>query len=296
MRRRPLLQGLVAAALPVAAWADDRIAVVATISILADMAATVGGDAVAVTTLVPVDGDPHAYEPRPGDLRTLQSARVLIENGLGLEGWMSRMVKASGFKGVRITAAAAVKSRTMLEGRSRITDPHAWQDPRNGVLYVRAIADGLARAIPAQEAAIRARAADYISQIEATDRWIQQTLAAIPPSRRRIITSHDAFGYFAARYGITMRGVQGIDTEAEPSARDIATLSAQIRSDHIKAVFVENMTDPRLAATLAKEAGAALGPKVYSDALSPPGGPAATYLAMFRHNVTAFAQAMAANE
>jgi len=127
----------------------------------------------------------------------------------------------------------------MVEDGSRIVDPHAWQDPRNGVLYARAIADGLARAAPAQAVAIQGRAAAYIAEIEAVDSWITQTLAAIPPARRRIITSHDAFGYYAARYGITMRGVQGINTESEPSARDIARLAAQIRRERIRAVFVE---------------------------------------------------------
>ncbi len=278
------------------ALANTPVAVVATISILADMATVIGGDAVSVVSLVPPDGDPHSYQARPSDLRTLQSARVLIENGLGLEGWMTRMVAASGFHGLRITAAAAVTPRTMQEGRSRARDPHAWQDPRNGVLYARAIADGLARAIPVQATAIAARANAYIAEIEATDRWIEMTLSAIPEPRRRLITSHDAFGYFAARYHVTMRGVQGIDTDAEPTAKDVATLSAQIRREHIRAVFVENMTDPRLAATLAREAGATLGGKVYSDALSPPDGPAPTYLKMFRHNVTLFAQAMATND
>src|SRR5260370_2859886 len=213
------------------ALADAPVAVVATISILADMAMTIGGDAVSATSLVPPDGDAHTYQARPSDLRRLQSAQVLIENGLGLEGWMTRMVTSSGFTGLRIVAAAAVTRRTMQQGRSRVTDPHAWQDPRNGVLYARAIADGLARSIPAQAAAIRAREAAYIAEIEATDRWIEATLSAIPPTRRRLITSHDAFGYFAARYHITMRGVQGIDTEAEPTAKDIATLSAPIRRE-----------------------------------------------------------------
>ncbi len=302
MYRRRFLQALLLGMAP--PWlllgrtvnAAEPIKVVATMSILADMTRVIGGESVSVTSLVGPDGDPHTYQPRPSDLRTLKAAQALVENGLGLEGWMTRMVAASGFAGRRIVAAARVTPRTMQEGRSHVTDPHAWQDPRNGVLYANAIADGLAAAIPAQASAIRERAAAYVAEIEATDRWIEATMAAIPVSRRRLITSHDAFGYFAARYGIVMQGVQGIDTDAEPTAKDIAALADQIRRQHIRAVFVENMTDPRLAAVLAREAGASLGGKVYSDALSPPDGPAPTYLAMFRHNVAEFARAMAAND
>jgi zinc/manganese transport system substrate-binding protein len=299
MRRRALLKSLLAAC-PAALIpgrqprAAQAFPVVATFTILADMAANIGGTAVDVTSLVQPDGDAHTFEPRPADLRRLQSAAAVVENGLGLEGWMNRLVAAAGFKGARIVASAGVKPRTMLEGRTRITDPHAWQDPRNGVLYARAIAAGLTKAMPARAQDISERAATYIARIEAVDRHIAETLGAIPAEQRKIITSHDAFGYFAARYGVEMHGVQGISTESEPSARDIARLVAQIRREHITAVFVENMTDPRLAAMLAREAGATLGPKVYSDALSPPDGPAATYLDMLSYNAAAFAAAMTA--
>jgi zinc/manganese transport system substrate-binding protein len=298
MRRRILLTSLpwapfLLAALPAFA-AEGPLRVVATISILADMARQVGGDAVTVSTIVPVDGDPHEYEPKPSDLKALHDADLLIENGLGLEGWLGRMVQSSGFHGPRIISTAEVKPRLLPDGRTR--DPHAWQDPHNGVLYVQAIAEGLARVRPGQVAGIRARARDFVEQIEATDREIAALYAAIPADKRKIITSHDAFGYYAARYGITMHGVQGINTEEEPSAKDIARLAAQVRRDHTRAVFVENMTDPRLAAALAREAGAVLGPAVFSDALSPPGGPADTYLKMLRYDAAQFTRAMAANE
>jgi zinc/manganese transport system substrate-binding protein len=296
MHRRTLLTALpfLLPALREAA-AAELPSVVATFSILADMTGVIAGDAASVSTLVPVDGDAHVWEPRPDDLRRVQAARVLVENGLGLEGWMGRMPQAAGFKGTRIVAANAVKPRTMTEDGHRITDPHAWQDPRNGVLYVRAITAGLAQALPDSAMAIQGRAAAYIAQIEETDRWIEATLAPIPAAQRRILTSHDAFGYYGARYGVTLLAVQGISTENEPSAHDIATLVGQIRREKIRAVFVENMTDPRIAATVAREAGAVLGPTVYSDALSPAGGPADTYLRMLHHNTTQFAAAMAAN-
>jgi zinc/manganese transport system substrate-binding protein len=293
MRRRLLLAGLLSVA-ATQAQATPALSVVATFSILADMTATIGGDALAVTMLVPPDGDAHTYQPRPSDLRALRDAAVLVENGLGLEGFMARMAKATGFHGTRIVATAAVVPRRMTQGSAAVPDPHAWQDPRNGVLYARTIAAGLIDALPTAAAELRNRAEAYVAEIEAADRFVTRTLAPVPPDRRRIITSHDAFGYFAARYAVEMIGVQGLDTDTEPSARDMARLVAQIRRERIRAVFVENMTDGRLAEMLARESGATIGGRVFSDALSPPGGPADTYVKMLRYNATLFAQAMLA--
>lgn len=292
MRRRTLLAALPFLAVPARAAAPLRV--VASFSILADMAQQVAGDAATVSSLVPPDGDPHAWQPKPADMRTLAQAQVLVENGLGLEGWMTRLAPAAGFNGVRVTAASAVKPRTMTEDGARIIDPHAWQDPRNAVLYVRAIAEGLAKAAPGQADSIRARADSYAAEIARTDDWIAAQFAPIPQARRRILTSHDAFGYYGARYGLTLLAVQGISTEGEPSAKDLARLIGQIRKTGVHAVFVENMTDLRLARTVADETGAVLGGTVYSDALSPPGGPAPGYLAMLRHNTSLFAAAMGA--
>ena len=295
MRRRLLLTALPALVAARLTEAAEPARVVASFSILADMTSVVGGDAAAVTELVGPDGDVHTFEPRPGDLRVLRDARVLVENGLGLEGWMTRLSGASGFAGVTVISSAGVQPRTMQEHGARVTDPHAWQDPHNAVVYVRNIAEGLARAVPGRADDIRGRADAYIKEIEAVDEWIVQALVAIPPERRKIITSHDAFGYYGARFGVTIRGIQGISTENEATAHDITALAAQIRREKIRAVFVENMTDPRIASVLAKEAGASVGGKVYSDALSPAGGPADTYVKMLRHNTQLFAQAMAAN-
>jgi zinc/manganese transport system substrate-binding protein len=294
MHRRTLLASLLSIASIPAARAVAALPVVATFSVLADMVTRIGGDAVSVTMLVPADGDAHSYQPRPSDLRALRQAAVLVENGLGLEGFMARMASSSGFHGTRIVATSAVTPRRMIEGGRDVMDPHAWQDPRNGVLYARAIADGLVRALPAAAAELRQHADAYVAEIEAADRDVTALLAPVPPERRRIITSHDAFGYFAARYGIAMIGVQGLSTDSEPSARDMARLVAQIKREHIRAVFVENMTDGRLAEMLARESGAVVGGKVFSDALSPPGGPADTYIKMLRHNAALFAKAMLA--
>jgi zinc/manganese transport system substrate-binding protein len=278
---------------PLVARAAAPVRVVASFSILGDLTRQVGGDAVHVDALVGPDGDVHVYEPRPKDLRTLMAAGLLVRNGLGLEGWMDRLTGAAGFKGHVVVAAEKVTPRTMkLDGGTVSTDPHAWQDPANAILYVQAIVDGLAAVDPANAARYRASAEHYGAQISQTGAWIEQTLAPIPPARRRIITTHDAFGYYGARYGVEFLSAEGISTEFEPSAKAIAALVRQIKRENVRAVFIENMTSPRMAQMLARETGAVLGGTVYSDALSPPGGPAPAYLDMLRHNTTLFAAAM----
>jgi zinc/manganese transport system substrate-binding protein len=294
MRRRTLIAspGLIGLA-RVAARAAPPVRVVASFSILADMVRQIGGPTVAVTALVGPDEDVHVYDPRPKDLRTLAEAALLVRNGLGLEGWMVRLTGSSGYKGPIVTAAQTVVPRTMTETGGEIaTDPHAWQDPRNGVLYAQAIAEGLAAADAANAPLYRDNAAAYAARIAATGDWIEATLKPIPAADRRIITTHDAFGYYGARYGIEFLAAEGISTEFEPSARAIAALIAQIRREKVHAVFIEAMTSDRMARMLARETGAALGGTVYSDALSPSDGPAATYLEMLRHNTILFAAAM----
>ena len=293
MYRRTLL--LAAAG---AGWAGSGLAaptpalqVVATFSILADMARQIGGTAVRVSSLVPVDGDAHTYQPRPSDLRSLRGAGLVVMNGLGMEGWMERLLQAAGTAAPVITASAGVAPRPLPGG----VDPHAWQDPANGVIYARNIAEGLAAADPGRADYYRSRARDYEATIVETGTWIERQLAAVPREKRKILTSHDAFHYYGARYGIEFHGIEGIDTEAEPSAQQIAALVKLIRAEGIKAVFVENMTSPRLAQMIARETGAVLGPAVYSDALSGPTGPAPSYVKMFRHNTALFAKAMLAN-
>lgn len=290
MHRR-LLLGAIGLA-PFTAQAAEKPRVVASFSILADLTQQVGGQAVTVEALVGPDGDVHVYEPRPRDLRRLMGASLLVRNGLGLEGWMDRLTGAADFKGTVVVAANKVTPRTMKEaGGALATDPHAWQDPRNAILYVQTIAEGLATTDPADAAAFHASAEHYVAEIMQTDAWIEATLAPIPAAQRRIITTHDAFGYYGARYGIEFLSAEGISTEFEPSAKAIAALVKQIRREKVRAVFIENMTSPRMAQMLARETGATLGGTVYSDALSPAGGPAATYLEMLRHNTNLFAAA-----
>ena len=291
MRRRNVLSAPLLL-LARTARAAGPLNVVATFSILADLTRQTGGDKVAITTLVAPGADAHTFQPRPSDLIALRNAAVLVENGLGLEGWMSRMVRSAGFKGRTISASAGIKPRTFSEDGRRVTDPHVWQDPKLAARMVATIAAGLSAADPANAQSYAARADAYINEIDAEDIAIQQAYAAIPAKNRKLITSHDAFGYYAARYGIDVQAPQGISTEAEPTARGLATLAAQIRRDRISTVFLEAMATPRIAESLAREAGAKLGPAVYSDSLSPADGPAPAYLAMLRHNTAAFTASM----
>ena len=291
MRRRSFIIGC--GLLPAVARAANPVRVVASFSILADLVRQIGRDAVSVEALVGPDGDVHVYEPRPKDIRTLLAASLLVRNGLGLEGWMDRLSGAAGFKGTVVVAAEKVVPRTMKdEGGAIATDPHAWQDPRNTVLYVQAIAAGLIAADPVHADAYRAAAADYSVRVAKVDSWIETTLGAIPAAQRRIITTHDAFGYYGARYGIEFLSAEGISTESEPSAKAITALVRQIKREKVQAVFIENMTSPKMAQMLARETGATLGGTVYSDALSAPDGPAPTYLDLMRHNTTLFAAAL----
>lgn len=293
MRRRALLIGLLAPmALDPALVRAGGIGTVASFSILADMVRRVGGGLVNVVSLVPADADAHAYQPTAGDSRALTAAALLVENGLGLEGWMARLGAASGFRGVRVVATTGVTPRMMREGADTSLDPHAWQDPRNGVTYIRNIAEGLVAASPDHAETWRANAATFVADIERTDAWIASQFAPIPPVARRIVTTHDAFGYYGDRYGVSFLAAEGISTDAEPSAKGIAALVGQIRRERVRTVFLENMTDPRVTKMLARETGATLSGPLYSDALSRPDGPAPDYLAMLRHNTTLFVRAM----
>jgi zinc/manganese transport system substrate-binding protein len=283
------------------AIAADRLPVVASFSILGDMTARVGGDRVAVTTLVGPDGDAHVYEPTPDDVRAVAAARLLVVNGLGFEGWMDRLAGASGYAGPVVVASKGVAPREIVEEEHADAeghdhhgiDPHAWQDVANAVTYVRNIAAGLDAADPAGKATYDANAAAYVAELEALDAEVRAALATLPAERRKIITSHDAFGYFGAAYGLRLSAPEGISTEAEASAADVAALIRQIRADAVPAIFVENIKDRRLIDQIAAETTATVGGELYTDALSDKDGPAPTYVEMMRHNVKTLTEALA---
>jgi zinc/manganese transport system substrate-binding protein len=273
---------------------QDKVRVVATFSILADLVRNVGGDAVDVASLVGANGDAHAYAPSPADAKRLAEAKLVLVNGLGFEGWIERLVKASGTKAAVVTGSKGVKPRQMADdghdhGKS---DPHAWQSVPNAKIYVANIRDALVKVNPNGKATYEANAAAYLAKLDALDNEIKSTVAAIPAERRKIITTHDAFGYFAAAYGMQFIAPQGVSTESEVSARDVAKIIRQIKAQKIPAVFMENVTDQRLMNRIAEESGAKVGGKLYSDALSEAGGPATTYLDMMHNNLKEFRAAL----
>jgi zinc/manganese transport system substrate-binding protein len=278
------------------ALGQSKINVVASFSILADLASNVGGDRVEVAALVGANGDTHVFSPTPADAKRLAAAKVVIVNGLGLEGWMTRLVSASGSKAQTVVASSGITTRKMEDehhpGRM-VTDPHAWQSAANAKIYVANIRDGLGQADPAGKSSYDANAAAYLAKLDALEQEVRAAIGKIAADHRRIITTHDAFGYFGGAYGMEFISPEGVSTDAQPSAKDMAKIIAQIRKQKIPAVFMENITDPRLMQQIAKETGAKIGGTLYSDALSDAGGPAASYIDMMRSNVRELGQALA---
>ena len=261
------------------------VTVVASFSILADLVRNVGGARVAVSALVGPDGDAHVYEPTSADSKRIATATLVVVNGLGYEGWIDRLVAASGSKAPVVVASAGVTPRAGEGGHGHgAEDPHAWQSAANAERYVANIRDALIRIDPPGRDVYAANAAAYLAMLDALDSEIRQSLATIPAERRRVITGHDAFGYFGDAYGIAFLSPQGVSTEAEPSARDLARLITEIRAQKISAVFLENVIDPRLVRQVARETGVRIGGTLVSDALTGPGGPAPTYVALMRQN------------
>jgi zinc/manganese transport system substrate-binding protein len=286
--------------------AKQPLKVVTSFSILGNMVHEVGGERIALTTLVGPNADAHSFEPSPKDVKALAEADVLVFNGLGFEGWLPRLEASSGFKGQRIEASKGANLRHLSaedvlhaesghhnnDGHDHSghdhapgsVDPHAWQDLKNGMVYVQNIAEGLAQADPAHRGYYRNRAKTYVETMQKLDAEIRSGLAAVPTDRRTVMTSHDSFGYFARAYGIRFISVTGLSNMAEPSAKEVAAIVDRAKKAKIAGVFVENSTNPKLVRQIAREAGAGVGGTLYSDALAPSDQPASTYLGMFSWN------------
>ena len=282
--------------------AAEKLPVVASFSILADLVKVVGGERVAVTSLVGPDADAHVFDPTPQDAVRIARARLVVVNGLGFEGWQQRLLQAARYQGEVVVASTGVRPRghehqgEHAQGHEHgHLDPHAWQDPQNVMLYVANIAAALARADPKGAAMYRANAASYQVVLRELDAWAGARFAHIPVNRRRAVTAHAAFDYLAARYGLRLSALQALSTESEPSARAMGELVRRMRADGTAAVFAENLHNARLLRQLAGEAGVTVGGKLYSDALSAPRGPAPTYLALMRYNVDQLARGMQGN-
>jgi zinc/manganese transport system substrate-binding protein len=270
------------------AHAQDRLNVVASFSILGDFVKNVGGDRADVTTLVGPDGDVHVYTPAPADAKKIADAKLLVINGLGLEGWLPRLLQASGGKAPILVATKGIAPLKVGSD----ADPHAWQSVANAKVYVTNIRDALVAADPADAEVFRGNAQGYLAKLDALDREVREAVAQIPPARREVISTHDAFGYFASAYGIEFIAPLGVSTESEASARDIAGIITQIKTAKIPAVFLENITDPRLIRRISAETGVKVGGTLYSDSLTGEKGDAPTYIDMVRHNIKALASAL----
>jgi zinc/manganese transport system substrate-binding protein len=302
MNRRHLIAPLAACLLlaglaPITARASEPIQVTASFSILGDIVRAVGTERVKVTPLVGPDEDAHVFEPKPADAKTILQSRLVVMNGLGFEPWMLKLLKSSGYKGDTLEASKGVKPRTMPaeDGKGLETDPHAWQDPTNVIVYVQNIAQALTKLDPAGASLYQKNAAEYTAELKTLDDWAKTQMSSILREKRKVITSHDAFGYFAAHYNVTILAPQGVSTETEPSAKEVARLIRQIKHDKIKAVFMENMSNPKLISQIAVDTGVTLGPELYVDALSAKGDEGTTYLKLMRHNVTELVKAMQKN-
>ncbi|MGY4629317.1 metal ABC transporter solute-binding protein, Zn/Mn family [Bradyrhizobium sp. USDA 4486] len=268
--------------------AAERLNVVASFSILADFVRNVGGDRIDLTTLVGPDSDVHVYTPAPGDAKRIAAAKLVVVNGLGLEGWLPRLVQSSGAQAQVVTASAGIAPLKL----GSAADPHAWQSVPNAKIYVTDIANALAAADPDDAEFFRGQAKAYLEKLETLDREVRDAIAKIPVERRKVISTHDAFGYFAAEYGVQFVAPLGVSTETEPSARDIAAIIGQIKAQKIPAVFLENISDDRLIRRIAAETGARVGGTLISDGLTGEKGPAPTYIDMVRHNIKALTSAL----
>ena len=285
--------------------AQDRLKAVATFSILGDLVTEVAGDKVELAVLVGADIDAHTYQPRPTDARAVAEAKLLVSNGLGFEGWIDRLAKAAPFKGRAVVASTGVPTIAAGHGHGhghshghthgQGPDPHCWLDVARTRRYVANIAKGLVEADAANAVHYRERAEAFDKRLAELDAWVKAEIARVPADKRKAITGHDSFRYFAAAYGVQFQSPRGFTTASEPSAKDVAALIRQVREQKIKALFVENMSNPNLVEQIARESGGVVGPRLYSDALSGPNGPAPTYEKMMRHNATALAAGMAKN-
>ncbi|KIC45718.1 metal ABC transporter substrate-binding protein [Ruegeria sp. ANG-S4] len=271
-----------------AAADEDDVKIVASFSILGDMVEEVVGDLATVTTIVGPDADAHVYDPSVADAKAVAEADIIFVNGLGFETWSDTLISESGTEASVHVATDGIKP-VEVEGE---TDPHAWNSLSNGVIYVTNVADTMKQAMPEHADEIAANADAYIAKLEALDAETKAKLAELPENRRTVVTAHDAFGYLADAYGMTFLAPVGIDTEAEPSAQELAALIDQLKAEGAAALFVENITSPALVQQISDETGIEIGGRLFSDALSERGGPATSYLAMFQHNLSTLLDAL----
>lgn len=271
----------------------DTLKVVASFTILGDVVSQVGGKHVKVTNLVGPNGDPHEFEPSPTDAKNLKAAQVAFVSGEGLEGWMDRLITASGYKSKPVVVSDGISTRSMDEDGKTVTDPHVWNSPVNVKIWVSNIEKALSEADPGDAGAFKANAEAYLQKLDAMNAYAHSKFDNIPADRRKVLTSHDAFGYFGREYNVRFLAPLGLSTETEASAADVAKLIEQIKAEGVKTYFLENSNDPRLVKQIARATAAQPGGELYVESLSDAKGPAPTYEKMFRYNVDQIAAAMA---
>ncbi len=269
------------------------IDVVASFSVLADVVQNVGGDYVKVKSLVPANGDPHDYEPSPDDAKAINAAAATFLSGEGLEGWFDRLAKAAGGNVAPIIVSDGIKTHDMNEDGETVTDPHVWNSAANVLIWIDNIEAALVKADPEDEAGIKASADAYRQKVETLDANIKAEIATVPEENRKVLTSHDAFGYYGAEYGVTFLSPLGVSTETEASASDVAQLIDQIKAEGVKVYFIENSNDSRLVQQIANATGAEPGGELYPESLSGPDGPAPTYLDLMQYNTDQIVKAIA---
>ncbi|WP_149087127.1 metal ABC transporter substrate-binding protein [Pseudomonas prosekii] len=282
---------LLSMSIPALAAAAEKLQVVTSFSILADMAQQVGGEHIQITNMVGADADAHTYEPTPDDAKALLNAKLIIKNGLGFEPWLDRLVTSTETTAPVISASHGVIPRSLDEDGETVPDPHAWHNLANSELYIANITKALIAADPANRADYQRNSQAYLKQIYALLAEAKAKLGSLPPGNRKIVTSHDAFGYLGQAYGIDFMAPQGLSTERDPSAAEVAALITQIRQTKVKAVFMENIKDARLLKQIADESGAKIGGTLYSDALAA-SGPASTFAGLFEYNLNTLYDAL----
>ncbi|MDO8321033.1 metal ABC transporter solute-binding protein, Zn/Mn family [Rhodoferax sp.] len=283
---------------PMAATADAPVEVVASFSILGDLVQVIGGERVHVVTLVGPDADAHSFEPSPADAKAILKSSLFVINGLGFEPWADKLAKAANYTGQTLIASKGIKVRQLPleQGHPHAeVDPHGWQDPNHVALYVKNITHALSRIDQAYASSYQKNSEKYIRELNLLDQFAKNQIQGIPVAKRQVITSHDAFGYFADRYQVRFLAPQGLNADIEPSARQVAQLIRQIKQEQIKAVFLENMSNPKLLAQITQDTGVTLGPKLYVDALSGPRQPGSSYLKMMRYNISQLVEGMQLN-
>ncbi|QND50855.1 zinc ABC transporter solute-binding protein [Phyllobacterium sp. 628] len=288
------LAGSVALTFGMAASASAKtIDVVASFTVLADVVKNVGGDHVHVKSLVPANGDPHEFEPSPDDAKAVKGAAVTFVSGEGLESWFERLTKASGATEKPVVVSTGIKTHTFEDDGKKVTDPHVWNSVPNVLIWVSNIEKSLAKADPEDAADFKANAARYTKQLEELNASVHAKLDAVAKDKRKVLTSHDAFGYYGKEYGVTFLSPLGVSTETEASAGDVAKLIEQIKKEKVRVYFFENSNDPRLIKQIADATGAQPGGELYPEALSAADGPASTYAKLISYNTDQIVKAIA---